>query len=121
MPANERYDQSVRFLEWILQSIARTTNLVHSNSADVYMQETIETTSVTSPRVDHVFAEGIANMPQPGFDGDTSTVLQEGSGTDAPHDYYYQLGYPVTATSFQVVNVYVGTLEGFSYDDVSAE
>jgi len=39
-----------------------------------------------------VFAEGIANipnMPQSGFDRDTSTVLHEGSGTDVPHDYHY--------------------------------
>jgi hypothetical protein len=84
-------------------------------------REIMETASITSPRVDHVFAQGIANVPQSEFDGDTSTVLHEGFSTDAPHDYYYRFGYPVTATSFQVVNAYVGTLEGFAYDDASTE
>jgi hypothetical protein len=40
-----------------------------------------------------VLAEGILNipnMPQSGFDGNVSTILHEGMGTDSPHDYYYR-------------------------------
>jgi hypothetical protein len=85
-------------------------------------REIMETTSLISPRVDYVFAEGIANMPnmpQSGFDGDRSTVLHKGSESDAFHAYYYAFGEPVDATSFEIVNVYTGSVEAYAYDNAS--
>jgi surface protein len=85
-------------------------------------REIMETTTLISPRVDYVFAEGIANMPnmpQSGFDGDRSTVLHKGSESDASHAYYYAFGEPIDATSFKIFNVYTGSVEAYAYDNAT--